>query len=93
MSPNGLGWIIVDSLDTLMIMNLTTQLSDARKWLNRGLTYDQDQDVNTFETTIRMLGGLLSAHFLSTQLPDVSSLRDYIYLTKAVELADRLLSA
>lgn len=93
MSPNGLGWIIVDSLDTLMIMNLTTQLSHARKWLNRGLTYDQDQDVNTFETTIRMLGGLLSAHFLSTQLPDVSSRRDYIYLTKAVDLADRLLSA
>lgn len=76
-----------------MIMNLTTQLSDARKWLNRRLSYDQDQDVNTFETTIRMLGGLLSAHYLSTQLPDVSSRRDYIYLTKATDLADRLLSA
>ncbi|KAJ5183016.1 hypothetical protein N7492_000632 [Penicillium capsulatum] len=93
MSPNGLGWIIVDSLDTLMIMNLTSQLSDARKWLNRGLTYDQDQDVNTFETTIRMLGGLLSAHYLSTQLPHVSSRRDYVYLAKATDLADRLLSA
>ncbi|KAL4967297.1 glycoside hydrolase family 47 protein [Aspergillus stella-maris] len=93
MSPSGLGWIIVDSLDTLMIMNLTTRLSDARKWLNRGLTYDQDQDVNTFETTIRMLGGLLSAHYLSTILPDVSSQRDYIYLSKAIDLADRLLSA
>ncbi|KAB8234048.1 glycoside hydrolase family 47 protein [Aspergillus alliaceus] len=93
MSPSGLGWIIVDSLDTLMIMNLTTRLSNARKWLNRGLTYNQDQDVNTFETTIRMLGGLLSAHYLSTLLPDVSSRRDYIYLSKAVDLADRLLSA
>jgi hypothetical protein len=93
MSPSGLGWIIVDSLDTLMIMNLTSQLSDTRKWLNRELTYDQDQDVNTFETTIRMLGGLLSAHYLSTQLPDISSRRDYIYLEKAVDLADRLLSA
>lgn len=93
MSPTGLGWIIVDSLDTMMIMNLTSQLADARKWLNRGLTYDQDQDVNTFETTIRMLGGLLSAHYLSTQLPDVSSRRDYIYLQKATDLADRLLSA
>ena len=58
MSPSGLGWIIVDGLDTLMIMNLTAQLTDARKWLNRGLMYDQDQDVNTVETTIRMLGGL-----------------------------------
>lgn len=52
MSPNGLGWIIVDSLDTLMIMNLTSYLSDARKWIHRELSYDQDQDVNTFETTI-----------------------------------------
>ncbi|GLA59249.1 mannosyl-oligosaccharide alpha-1,2-mannosidase [Aspergillus tubingensis] len=93
MSPNGLGWIIVDSLDTLMIMNLTTRLSDARQWLDKNLTYDQDQDVNTFETTIRMLGGLLSAHYLSTQLPDASSGRDSVYLSKAVDLADRLLAA
>ncbi|KAJ5833839.1 glycoside hydrolase [Penicillium riverlandense] len=93
MSPSGLGWIIVDSLDTLMIMNLTSELSDARKWLHRGLTYNQDQDVNTFETTIRMLGGLLSAHYLSTQLPGVSSRRDHVYMSKAVDLADRLLNA
>lgn len=93
MSPNGLGWIIVDSLDTMMVMNLTTRLADARKWLQRSLSYDQDQDVNTFETTIRMLGGLLSAHYLASRLPDVSSRRDPIYLTKAVDLADRLLSA
>lgn len=93
MSPQGLGWIIIDSLDTMMIMNLTSQLSNARKWLCRKLTYDQDQDVNTFETTIRLLGGLLSAHFLAAQLPHVSSQRDYIYLNKSIDLADRLLGA
>lgn len=94
MSPSGLGWIIVDSLDTLMIMNLTTRLAEARKWIHRRLTYDQDQDVNTFEMTIRMLGGFLSAHYLSSQvLPDVSSRRDHVYLAKAVDLADRLLGA
>lgn len=93
MSPNGLGWIIVDSLDTMMVMNMTSSLADARKWLHRSLSYDQDQDVNTFETTIRMLGGLLSAHYLSTRLPDVSSRRDSIYLAKAKDLADRLLAA
>ncbi|KAJ4356493.1 mannosyl-oligosaccharide alpha-1,2-mannosidase [Didymosphaeria variabile] len=93
MSPKGLGWIIVDSLDTMMIMNLTSQLSDARIWLQRKLDYEQDQDVNTFETTIRMLGGLLSAHYLSRVLPDMSSRRDQVYLTKAVDLADRLLGA
>ncbi|KAI8266526.1 Mannosyl-oligosaccharide 1,2-alpha-mannosidase [Colletotrichum sp. SAR11_239] len=93
MSPSGLGWIIVDSLDTMMLMNLTEPLSDARKWLHRSLTWDQDQDVNTFETTIRMLGGLLSAHYLSTQLPHVASKRDSMYLAKAIDLADRLLVA
>ncbi|OAX80881.1 hypothetical protein ACJ72_04783 [Emergomyces africanus] len=93
MSPDGLGWIIVDSLDTMMIMNLTSQLGDAREWIHHTLTYDQDQDVNTFETTIRMLGGLLSAHYLTGQLPGVASSRDFIYLSKAVDLADRLLGA
>ncbi|EOO02630.1 putative mannosyl-oligosaccharide -alpha-mannosidase protein [Phaeoacremonium minimum UCRPA7] len=93
MSPTGLGWIIVDSLDTMMIMNLTTDLAEARKWLQRSLSYDQDQDVNTFETTIRMLGGLLSAHYLTTRLPHVTSRRDFKYLTLAVDLADRLLAA
>ncbi|KAF2800182.1 glycoside hydrolase family 47 protein [Melanomma pulvis-pyrius CBS 109.77] len=93
MSPKGLGWIIVDSLDTMMIMNLTSQLSDARFWLHRKLDYEQDQDVNTFETTIRMLGGLLSAHYLSKLLPGVSSGRDHVYLSKAVDLANRLLGA
>lgn len=93
MSPKGLGWIIVDSIDTLMIMNLTSQLSEARKWVSRSLTYDQDQDVNTFETTIRMLGGLLSAHYLSKRFLDASSSRDHVYLSKAVDLADRLLGA
>lgn len=93
MSPKGLGWIIVDSLDTLMIMNLTSRLSEAHEWVSRDLVYDQDQDVNTFETTIRMLGGLLSAHYLASQLPDASSSGDYIYLSLAVDLADRLLGA
>ncbi|KAI0016763.1 glycoside hydrolase family 47 protein [Xylariomycetidae sp. FL0641] len=93
MSPNGLGWVIVDSLDTMMIMNLTTRLAEPRKWLQRSLSYRQNQDVNTFETTIRMLGGLLSAHYLSTVLPGVSSRRDSVYLSKAVELAEHLLPA
>ncbi|KAK7717031.1 mannosyl-oligosaccharide alpha-1,2-mannosidase [Botryosphaeria dothidea] len=93
MSSNGLGWIIVDSLDTLMIMNLTSQLAVARRWIHRKLSYDQDRDVNTFETTIRMLGGLLSAHYLAQELPGSSSRRDYVYLAKAVDLADRLLGA
>ncbi|KAL2134542.1 hypothetical protein VTI74DRAFT_11514 [Chaetomium olivicolor] len=76
-----------------MVMNLTEPLAESRKWLHRSLSYDQDQDVNTFETTIRMLGGLLGAHYLSTRLPGMSSRRDSVYLAKTVDLAERLLSA
>ncbi|KAK4696648.1 hypothetical protein P7C71_g1288, partial [Lecanoromycetidae sp. Uapishka_2] len=97
----GMGWIIVDALDTLMIMNLTSRLSHAREWMSTSLDYDQDHEVNTFETTIRMLGGLLSAHYLSTEFPDMAPLTDDdqgapgedLYLEKAADLADRVLGA
>lgn len=93
MSLEGVGWIIVDSLDTLMIMNLTSRLSNARDWVGDTLNYNQDQEVNTFETTICMLGGLLSANYLSSHLLGISSPVDSVYLSKAEELADRLLGA
>ena len=101
MTPKGMGWIIVDALDTLMIMNLTSQLSHAREWISTSLDYDQDHNVNTFETTIRMLGGLLSAHYLSTTFPNMAPVADSahgtpgedLYLEKAADLADRILGA
>jgi hypothetical protein len=101
MTPNGMGWIIVDSLDTLMLMNLTSRLSHARKWMTTKLDYEQDKDVNTFETTIRMLGGLLSAHYLSTTFPDMAPLAEDdegtpgedLYLETAKDLADRIIGA
>lgn len=101
MSPKGMGWIIIDALDTLMIMNLTSRLSHAREWISTSLDYDQDYNANTFETTIRMLGGLLSAHYLSTEFPDMAPILEDdhgapgedLYLEKAADLADRLLGA
>lgn len=100
MTTGGMGWIIVDALDTLILMNLTTELSHAREWVVNTLNYNQDHEVNTFETTIRMLGGLLSAHYLSTTFPDMApinitegSLNEDLYLEKATDLADRLLGA
>jgi hypothetical protein len=101
MAPKGMGWIIVDALDTMMLMNLTSRLTHAREWMTDSLTYDQDQGVNTFETTIRMLGGLLSAHWLSTEYPEMAPLieddegekGEDLYLEKAKDLADRLMGA
>ncbi|KAF7524297.1 hypothetical protein G7054_g11465 [Neopestalotiopsis clavispora] len=101
MAPNGMGWIIVDALDTMMLMNLTSRVGQAREWISKSLSYDQDQDVNTFETTIRMIGGLLSAHYLSNEFPQLAPQTDDdpgaagedLYLEKAKDLADRVISA
>ncbi|KAI2625137.1 family 47 glycosyl hydrolase [Xylaria nigripes] len=101
MAPSGMGWIIVDSLDTMILMNLTSHVDHARDWIANSLTYNQDQDVSTFETTIRMLGGLLSAHYLSNEYPSLAPIADDdagapgedLYLEKAKDLADRLVVA
>ncbi|KGQ98763.1 mannosyl-oligosaccharide 1,2-alpha-mannosidase [Candida albicans SC5314] len=81
MGPKPLGWMIVDSLDTLMIMDCPEEVSRARDWIKNDLDYTFDYNVNTFETTIRMLGGLLSAYHFSN---------DDVYLDKAVQLANAL---
>ena len=97
MIDGGMGWIIVDALDTLMIMNLTSRVQHARNWIRNSLHYDQEHDVSTFETTIRMMGGLLSAHYLSTTFPTLAPISDDsgedLYLEKATDLANRLSGA
>lgn len=99
MVQDGMGWIIVDALDTMILMNLTTELNHAREWMSTSLSYEKDHDVNTFETTIRMLGGLLSAHYLSNTFPNMAPVPalgsddDDFYLEKAGDLANRLMAA
>lgn len=84
-APGGLGLMIIDALDTIMLMNLTEEYDEVRMWIATELDFNKNQDVNVFETTIRILGGLLSAYHLSNN--------DSLYLEKAVDLADRLLPA
>jgi hypothetical protein len=80
------------------LMNMTTVVAHARDWIANTLSYDLDHDVNTFETTIRMLGGFLSAHYLQTTFPDMcpvdlSKGGEDLYIEKATDLASRLLGA
>ncbi|KAG9284883.1 hypothetical protein G9A89_003806 [Geosiphon pyriformis] len=81
----GIGYLIVDSLDTMLIMNLHKEYQQARHWIKTELRFDVNANVSLFETTIRILGGLLSAYHLSGN--------DTIYLDKARDLGDRLLGA
>jgi len=80
----GLGLTIVDSLDTMLIMNLKDEYAEARSWVAEKLNFNVNKDVNLFETTIRVLGGLLSTYHLTN---------DKIFLDKATDLADRLMGA
>ena len=60
-----LGLTLVDSLDTLLIMGLRDEFLEARNWVESSLAVNPDVDVNLFETTIRVLGGLLASFHLS----------------------------
>ncbi|CAM9739383.1 unnamed protein product [Scytosiphon promiscuus] len=61
---------LVDTLDTLAIMGNATEFRRAVRLVADGLEVDADVDVSVFETNIRLLGGLLSAHLLASD-PDL----------------------
>ncbi|XP_053679886.1 endoplasmic reticulum mannosyl-oligosaccharide 1,2-alpha-mannosidase [Anopheles nili] len=78
----GLGLTLVDTLDTLYIMDLQDEYDEARTWIDKYLKFDVNREVNLFEVTIRVVGGLLSAYHLSG---------DRMFLDKAIDLGNRLL--
>ena len=63
----GLGATVIDSLDTLWIMGLTDQYSRAREWVAKNLHFNKDYQASVFETTIRIVGGLVAAFDLSVR--------------------------
>ncbi|KAK3022726.1 hypothetical protein RJ639_046393 [Escallonia herrerae] len=95
----GLGATVVDALDTAMIMGLDEVVSEAGSWVETHLPerINQKGQVNLFETTIRILGGLLSAYHLSGGEQGGNQTHKgpepIIYLENARSLADRLLTA
>ena len=74
----GLGLTLIDSLDTMLVMNLKEEFKEAKTWVEEELHFNINKDVNLFETTIRVLGGLLSTYHLSAEK---------IFLDKAIDLA------
>ncbi|XP_076352000.1 endoplasmic reticulum mannosyl-oligosaccharide 1,2-alpha-mannosidase-like [Tachypleus tridentatus] len=78
----GVGLTLIDALDTMFIMGLKEEFQEAREWVASKLDFNINKDVNFFETTIRVLGGLLSTYHLS---------QDKLFLEKAVDIADHLM--
>lgn len=77
----------VDGLDTLYLLNLHDLFEDAVDVINKHYHPHNSSNCNVFETTIRILGGLLSAHHLSAAShPNASR----TLLQLAVDLGSRL---
>lgn len=89
---------LIDSLDTLLIMGNISEFKKAVKLVIENVSFEQDSTIQVFEASIRLLGGLLSAHLLiidkykylgDLQLDDY----DNELLDMAHDLAARLLPA
>ncbi|KWW98691.1 hypothetical protein LI90_319 [Carbonactinospora thermoautotrophica] len=78
------GLTIVESLDTLYLMELDEELDRAVRWCENNLDFDIEARFQVFETVIRMVGGLLSGYHATGSRTLLDLARD---------LADRLLPA
>lgn len=86
----GWGATLVDALDTLLIMNLREEYEEASKAVARiDFTFTESRQIPLFETTIRYLGGLLSAYDLGV----AQGHRDPVMLSQAKLLGKVLYGA
>ncbi|XP_018524563.1 mannosidase, alpha, class 1B, member 1b isoform X2 [Lates calcarifer] len=80
----GLGLTLIDALDTMWILGLKEEFEEAKAWVATELTFNKNVDVNLFESTIRILGGLLSTYHLTG---------DTLFLDRAKDIGSRLMPA
>uniref|UniRef100_A0A3B3UYJ1 alpha-1,2-Mannosidase n=1 Tax=Poecilia latipinna TaxID=48699 RepID=A0A3B3UYJ1_9TELE len=87
---------LIDTLDTLVVLNKLDEFDDAVKKAVRDVRLDNDVVVSVFETNIRVLGGLLGGHVMADLLRQrgerMQWYRDEL-LHMAVELGHRLIPA
>ncbi len=72
----------VDAYDCMLIMGLKDEAAETKKLIFDSLNFNKNIEVQSFEITIRVLGGLISAFFLED---------DHQFLELAKDLGNRLL--
>ncbi|XP_038877093.1 alpha-mannosidase I MNS4 [Benincasa hispida] len=94
-SLGGYALTLIDSLDTLALLGDREQFAASVEWIGKNLRFDINKTVSVFETTIRVLGGLLSAHLIANDHTTGMKLASYEnqLLDLAEDLARRLLPA
>lgn len=59
-TDGGIGYMILDSLDTIQLMGLGEEYKRARRWVLESLSFDRDENYNLFEASI----GIFSSQFV-----------------------------
>ena len=87
---------LIDSLDTLVILGNYSEFERAVDLVIHEVSFDSDIVVSVFETNIRVLGGLLSAHVLAQYLQEKHNRMKWYHgqlLDMAKDVGYRLLPA
>ncbi|XP_034199560.1 alpha-mannosidase I MNS4 isoform X2 [Prunus dulcis] len=94
-SLGGYALTLIDSLDTLALLGDRDRFAASVEWIGKNLQFDINKTVSVFETTIRVLGGLLSAHLIASDYATGMKIPTYNneLLNLAEDLARRLLPA
>ena len=66
-SLGGYMMTLVDGVDTQLVVGDHEAFARSLDIITSEVSFDRDVSVSTFEATIRVLGGLLSAHYLVTE--------------------------
>jgi mannosidase alpha-like ER degradation enhancer 2 len=84
---------LIDALDTFAVMNDIKGFEDALTKVEK-INFDMDINISVFETTIRVLGGLLSSHLIAKELVEKKKIQYHDeLLVLAEDLGQRLLPA
>ena len=79
---------LIDSLDMLVVLGDHAELARGISLLEESVSFSKDFNVSLFESTIRTVGGLVSAHILATDI--LNSSYSGSLLGMAGDLADRM---
>lgn len=59
-SVGAVGYTIIDSIGSLLIMDLIPQYQHARDWVRDSLDFDKDAQFNTFEVSFPIAGDCMA---------------------------------
>ncbi|KAJ6725934.1 ER DEGRADATION-ENHANCING ALPHA-MANNOSIDASE-LIKE PROTEIN 2, partial [Salix purpurea] len=87
-SLGGYALTLIDSLDMLALLGDRERFTSSVDWIGKNLRFDINKTVSVFETTIRVLGGLLSAHLIASDY--ATGMRIPSYDNQLFDLAEDL---